>query len=246
MLEKQRITIGDYAIDVRLRLLNNKAQSIVLIHGIGVSGSYFLPLAKALSKNYNVFVLDLLGWGKTPKPARALTIEQLASVCEDMISHFKLHKPILIGNSMGSQIAAHVAKQQPLLCSKLILLSPTINRRERHLLKQSWRLLQDTVHEPPHLNAIVFKDYARMGVIRYLKTCRFMLRDRIEDTLHETTVPILFIRGEKDPVVPHDWLNYLTASVPNSKSHEVKGATHLLHFNQPKQLKKLCHDFINT
>jgi 2-hydroxy-6-oxonona-2,4-dienedioate hydrolase len=51
---------------------------IVLIHGIGVSGRYLLPAAVRLAANVPVYVPNLPGFGLSSKPARVLSVTELA------------------------------------------------------------------------------------------------------------------------------------------------------------------------
>lgn len=74
---------------------------MVLVHGVGVSGDYFMRLAEELSWTQEVYVLDLPGSGDTLKPTRPLDIAQLAQVTEEAIVRLQLDRPVLVGQSMG-------------------------------------------------------------------------------------------------------------------------------------------------
>lgn len=136
-LETRRIKAGGYTIDVQGNFLSAKP-SFVLIHGIGVSGRYFLPFADELAKDYNVVVMNLPGYGKTPKPERVLSTIELAEAVVDFLVAYKVAQPILVGHSMGCQIAAQVARRHPSLVYKLILLGPTVNKWERFMIMPEW------------------------------------------------------------------------------------------------------------
>lgn len=42
---KERVRAGDYFVDVRRSLPRNAQRSVLMIHGIGVSGRYLMPFA---------------------------------------------------------------------------------------------------------------------------------------------------------------------------------------------------------
>lgn len=52
--------------------------AVVLIHGLGVSSAYFLPLAVRLACHFCVYALDLPGHGRSATPPRALDVPGLA------------------------------------------------------------------------------------------------------------------------------------------------------------------------
>ena len=50
---------------------------VVLLHGLGVSGSYLEQLGLLLARTRRVVVPDLPGWGKSERPRRPLGVEGL-------------------------------------------------------------------------------------------------------------------------------------------------------------------------
>lgn len=182
---------------------------MLLIHGLGVSGDYYLPVAKLLAPYYDVYILDLPGYGKTPKPVRPLTVMELSKVVVDYVQMTRIVGCVIVGQSMGSQIVANAVTLAPSLFSKMILIAPTVNDKERILFKQGFRLFQDTFYEKFSVNGIVFKNYIRMGIRRFLITSKYMIDDHIEDVLETVLIPTLILRGQQDKIVPYEWVEKL-------------------------------------
>lgn len=220
------------------------AQAIIMVHGIGVSGTYYERFASVMAEHYTVYVPDLPGYGETPRPPEPLSIPELARLLRDYMHTAGIKRPVLIGHSMGCQIVAEAWRQEPGICSKLILLGPTVNPRERTLPMQAWRLLEDTFREPPSANLIVFRDYIHMGPVRYVRTSRNMIAHHIEETLQGCTMPVLLVRGERDKIVPRDWVETLAAVIPNSQTFEMPDQPHIVQFQHPERLGEVCRDFI--
>jgi len=239
-------SIGNYTIGVRSNTFNPHKESVVLVHGIGVSSAYFVPLAKELEQNFNVFALDLPGYGTTPKPKKALSIPQLATVVHSFLIAHNLKQSTIVGHSMGCQIIAHLRDIRDGSIAKLILLAPTVNKNERSIVMQGVRLFQDTFRESPAANFVIFKEYAKMGPFRYLKTSRLMVRDIIETTLEKGTLPTLIVTGEKDPIVPNKWAHFLSQSSPNVTHKEIRGVPHAFHFSNPEKTAVVCEAFIKS
>lgn len=238
--------VEGYMVGVRRNGSGPDKKTVVLIHGIGVSGVYFIPLARELAKRYTVIALDLPGYGKAPKPSVPLTIEQLASVTYTYLQKHDIFSPIMIGHSMGCQIIAHLTKETPAYTDKMILLAPTVNCKERSVLKQSLRLVQDTFFEGPAVGAVIFSDYARMGLSRYLQTSRWMVDDHIDETLAGNSIPTLIVRGTNDYIVPHEWAAHLRTVSTCHALAEITDAPHALHYKYAKETAIVCQDFIEN
>jgi pimeloyl-ACP methyl ester carboxylesterase len=239
------IDIDDYVVKVR-RVVRSGMQRIVLVHGIGVSSRYFVPLAEELATTYDVTILDLPGYGTAPDPKRTLSIPELGEVVAGYVRHTGLAPAMLVGHSMGCQIVAHTARQSPELCNGLILIGPTVNKWERSRRMQAWRLLQDVFREPLRVCLLVLGDYLRMGVGRYLRTSRSMIADKIEDTLAGCDLATLIVRGEKDPIVPAKWAHVLAGQLIDAHVLEVADAPHVVQYKQPRGLARELRQYIDV
>jgi pimeloyl-ACP methyl ester carboxylesterase len=234
--------IDSHTIHVR-RLGTASKQAIVLIHGIGVSSDYYFPFAYMLQDDFDVHAIDLPGYGKTPKPPRPLTIRELSRIVAKYVEKHSLTHPILVGQSMGAQIVAHTAENIEDVYGGLLLIAPTSNRKERHLIVQGIRLLQDILREPPRANMLVLVNYLRMGVYRYLFTAVDMVRDHLERTLSNVTAPVLVVYGTRDKVSPKDWADYLAKVAVNGDVLAVDGSPHLVQLDTPKTLAAITKRF---
>lgn len=239
-LQYQHARVGAHQVVVRRNQFIAGRSTIVLLHGIGVSSAYFVELAAALDLEWNVIALDLPGYGPTPKPKRALSIAELAVVTREFLEAEGLTPVVLVGHSMGCQIASSLHRTAPRLVSHMILLAPTVDRRQRHIIPQAWQLFMDAFREPLRVNRLVFRDYMRMGLLRYLRTSVYMLEHEIEKDLKNTRTPTMIVRGEKDHIVSHDWVTSLTRLSPAIEMREVPGAPHVVQCHSPKVIAELC------
>lgn len=240
----RRERAGNEIVAVRANDFDANRPSIVMVHGIGVSSVYFIPLAQELSTNFNIFLLDLPGYGSAPKPENALTITQLADIVGDFLEKHTLTHVTLLGHSMGCQIAAHVLENDGEDVDAAILLGPTVNREERTVFLQAVRLVQDLFREPLRVTLTVFREYLRMGVRRYTQTTRYMIDDPIEQQLKDIVCPTLVVHGEKDPIAPRTWLNYLETLSPHITGFELPHAPHALQFSHAPAVAREVTAFI--
>jgi pimeloyl-ACP methyl ester carboxylesterase len=244
-MQKKRVAVNGTEIDVRENV-HPLYRPLIMVHGIGVSGTYFLPLAEELSRDYSVFILDLPGYGETPKPPKPLSISELAYVVDEFIELYKLRRPVLIGQSMGCQVVMELTKKKTGKYEEVVLVGPTANTKERNHFIQAWRLLQDTFLEPFKLNLIIFSDYLRMGAGRYLVTSKSMITNRIESNIKKYTGRVLVIRGENDKISPRDWCRHLVNISSRGSSIEIPGAAHVAQYTKPKELGDACRNFLQS
>jgi len=238
MFHQNRYKVNDHFVDSRRN--SKQGRAIILVHGIGASGNYFMPLAELLARNYDVHVLDMPGYGKTPKPPRPLTLIQQADILAGYIKKLGLPHAVIVGQSMGCQTGALFAARHGKLCEKLILIGPTVNKWERQRSIQALRLLRVSFAEPLKANLIVLRDYFRMGVRPYWITSRYMISDRIEETIKQVHVPICIIRGTKDRIAPKKWVEHLAEIANESEVHHIERHTHNVHFSNAKVVSAIC------
>ena len=240
----RRVRVGPVAVDVRSTEPRH-GRPIVLVHGIGVSGAYFLPFARILARHHEVHLLDLPGYGSTPKPPHPLDVPELAQVAAESVTQLGLAEPILVGQSMGCQVVVDAIVGHPGLAGGYILIGPTIEAGARSLRVQAFRLGRDMLRETAANNLLILRDYARMGPVRYLRTSRFMLADRIDDHIVNCAMPGLIVRGARDPIAPGRWIHQLAQLAPDAYTAEVPGAAHNCQHTHPRELASACAPFLS-
>ena len=210
---------------------------VVLVHGFGISSSYFVPLAERLAPRVEVYAPDLPGHGKSDTPPEPLDIAGLAEALRRWLREVGLDRVAVIGHSMGCQVAVELAACNPGLVDRLVLVGPTLDREARSLRRALPRFVAGGLREPPSrgvlsLGLLIVKDYARMGP-RLLDELRAMFAHAIEAALPRVAAPVLFVRGEQDRVVPQRWVEELAALAPGSPVVVVPGAAHAVHYSHP-------------
>lgn len=212
----------------------------VLLHGIGASPRYFAPLVRELAAAATVHAVHLPGFGRTRSPRQSLSIAEFGRLTGLALRRLGVGPAIVVGHSMGCQVAVELALAGAAVRG-LVLLGPTVNRRERTAWQQGLRLLQDTCLEPPRVNWTVFSDYARCGPRWYLATLPHMIGHRLEERLPLVGAPTLLLRGEHDHIVPQRWLAEL-AACGAAAAAQVPGAAHVVMYRRPQAVARHCLD----
>ena len=208
--------------------------TFVLVHGIGVSHRYLARLHDHLSASGTVHSIDLPGFGGLPKPAKTPGVADMAAAMGDLLSELGVEQAVLIGHSMGCQWVVELAAQRSDLAQCVILMGPVADSAHRSVLAQSVALALDTLGEPPAANVAVLMDYLRCGPIWYSKQLASMLRYRIEDRVRELTMPVLVLRGGKDPIAGLAWCRVLRDNAPAGRLVIVPGSHHVVQMSAPR------------
>jgi pimeloyl-ACP methyl ester carboxylesterase len=215
------------------------------VHGIGVGSRYFEPLADVLASDHRVVVPDLPGWGRSPRPARALSLVELADALLEFMDREGLTRVPLVANSLGSQIAVELAVRHPDRVGALVLIGPTVDPQWRSALLQTRSFVLDSVREPASLWWIIATDYARMGLLPFARTARHALRQPIEELLPRVAAPTLVVRGEHDAFSSQAWCERAADLLPRGSLAVVDGAAHAAHYSHPTRVAALVRSFLD-
>ena len=120
--------------------------TIVLIHGVGSNASRWEEFTEKteLRKKWQLLRLDLRGHGASDSKVKA-TLEQHASDIVSVLDDVGVTKAILIGHSLGAQIAMQTAVLYPDRVAGVVLLDPLVTQAlmpsVRAQKKKRWILL---------------------------------------------------------------------------------------------------------
>ncbi len=102
--------------------------ALIFIHGVYGSRGGFGLQEEYFSPNHRCLAVDLVGnTGESDKPDRIITMAEHADHVAELIRHLGLHKPVLIGQSMGGQVVISVAARHPDLVGAIASLDSPSN-----------------------------------------------------------------------------------------------------------------------
>ncbi len=98
---------------------------VLFLHALGASSRYFAGRLGPLPATYHCVMPDLLGFGRSPKPNIAYTIEDHLSALHRTLDRLSLtaQPMVMIGHSLGAILAAEYAARYPAHVRGLVLLS---------------------------------------------------------------------------------------------------------------------------
>lgn len=219
---------------------------MVLVHGLVISSRYMIPTAERLAQDYRVLAPDLPGFGLSGKPPHVLTVPELADALIAWMDTLGLDHVVLIGNSLGCQIAVDAAVRYPARVERMVLAGPTMDPHARIAPIQIMRWLIDWTRERPSLALAHLIDYCAAGLRRALHTFRYALADPIEAKLPFVQAPTLVLRGSRDPIVPQYWIEEAARLLPRGRLAVIPGGPHVVNYTTPDAFVGLIREFVGN
>lgn len=212
---------------------------IVLVHGVGVSGSYFRPVAAHLDDHLRLYVPDLPGFGRSISHTGIWTIRQLADGLAAWLDVHALRDAVLVSNSLGGQILTLLAEGRPDLVRALILVAPTVDPEARSVIGQMYRGLLDIPRESRSIWTVWLPDVFRAGARRALRTLQDGIHDPQLERLPNVFAPVVIVGGELDPIAPPKWVMAMAQLLPRGRCIIIPGAPHAMNYTNPRQLARI-------
>lgn len=250
-----------------LHLEGDGEPTVLMLHGLGYASWEAQPVRAELGAEFGLWSLDNRGTGRSDSFDGECSIDQLAE--DAAVAIRQLGGPlVVVGHSMGGYIAQALAAKHPDLVRGLVLIAtspggpdsqavPTETRRAwteasglaptdyaRHTMPLSFRPGWTDEH-PEAFERLLGMRLAHPTTQDVWRAQFTAAEDFLANgtTLGRTGIPTLVIHGMQDRVVPVANGGLLSRQLPTSEYHEVPGAGHLVHLEQPALVANLITTF---
>jgi pimeloyl-ACP methyl ester carboxylesterase len=243
---------------------------LVLLHGIGSAAASFRYQLKALSARFRVVAWDSPGYGaSTPLAIERPDTSDYAVALDAWLGALGIDRCHLIGQSLGTLIAARFAAEQPRRVLSLTLAGVARGHgrfpppeRQRLLAqrlddlaqlgpqgmaaKRGPRLLGPEATET--MRRAVIEIMARIPAEGYAQAARMLSTGDITADLDRLPagLPIQIMVGQADVITPPESNLEIAAAIPAASVHVVPGAGHALYLEKPAEFNRLVSDFAAT
>lgn len=241
----------------------NSKKNVILLHGLGGSAERWLKVIPLLSSKYRVIAPDLIGFGHSDKPSADYTIEFFAKFLSGFINSLDISKTILIGSSLGGQVASECAGSNDSI-EKLVLVSPS--GAMKHPTPTLDAYMMAALYPNPSSARIAFEMMmSGTGMVDDTTVTNFVERmsspnaklafissvlsvknSHIRDSLQKIKIPTLLIWGKEDKMIPIEYAQEFIGSISNCKFRELKGIGHLPHVEDAGMFVQSVLEFLNS
>lgn len=105
----KQITLRDKQVEINYFQQGQGDTTVLFLHGWCIEGAYWQNQVEYFSKNYNVYAIDLPGFGKSKAERTNWTIEEYANDVTAFIEAMNLKNVVIIGHSMAGEIMLQTA-----------------------------------------------------------------------------------------------------------------------------------------
>jgi pimeloyl-ACP methyl ester carboxylesterase len=255
--------------ELAVRLDEGTGPSVVLLHGFPGSGADWEPVAHRLSGSFRILVLDLLGFGSSPRPEafRDLWIDTQATALAATLDDLGIDRFALVGHDYGGPIALTLARQHPERITHLAVMStnaftdtPVDLPLSLLRIPAVGPLLDHAFFSTPSLAALgrfasrtrgvraSRNDPGEARTIR--KIFGPVLRDLpglyadVEASLGEITIPTVVIWGDRDPFFPAEQGRRTAEAISGAEFVLLEGCGHLTPAERPNEVATALDHFI--
>lgn len=228
-------------------IVGNKQKTLLILPGWMRSTDEWLPVAKQLSAEYQVILLDLPGFGKTQKPETTYSIYDYADFVEHFLNKLDEKQVTLLGHSFGGRIGIILSAKTKLIPDLILIDAAGVEKRTT-IAKMKIQFFKLTKILLPKKfvtqlrNKLGSQDYKTAGEMRniFIK----VINEDLSYLLSEISVPTLLIWGNKDEEVPEWKTKLMKELIPNAKLRVVWGAGHSPHLEKPTEFMEILNDYL--
>jgi len=237
-------------------------RAVVFLHGAGADHATFdAQSARLKSSGTRVIDLDLRAHGSSRPNTATLSAERFLADVAALIDHRKLNMPVLVGHSLGGNIAQALIRADPAAYAGLVVIDSTWNTGplsalERRLLKSAaplLRLIPASSFARTMANASAVTEFARrdaerafsaVGKSEFISVWRAVTQFVQPDPTYRTAVPLLLIRGADDRTGNIATAMEAWAAADTARQVVIPGAGHLAPQDAPNAVSDALVEFL--
>lgn len=227
---------------------------VVLLHGWGGEANSFKPVFDRLSRSYQIYALDLPGFGLSEMPSIAWDASDYAKFLSAFFHKLNIDRAHLIGHSYGGRISIVMAAEEQEKVDKLILVDSAgiipprtakyyirvsvakIGRLMRCCGTLGNRLADGIVQR------VGSKDYQEAGPMR--ATMVKSVNQNLRPLLPKIQASTLLIWGENDTDTPISFGKIMEKKIPDARLVILKDAGHFSYLDQLPQFCEIVANFL--
>lgn len=242
--------------------LFGKGSPIVFLHGFLESKEIWSDIAKMLSNQHRILLIDLPGHGKSELQSDQITMIEMAESVKAVLHYLNFENSVIFGHSMGGYVGLELTK---LMKINLALIHSNFwnddiekrNDRDRvvKVVKQNSSLFIQTAI--PNLFYHVNKDNQKENIAKLIAGASKMdnniissmtigMRDRKNNEIVLENQKIAIVQGEFDPIIPENKMKLYLKKIKNRPYYiSIANCGHMGFLEQPETFFKAIQSVID-
>ena len=233
-------------------------ETIILLHGWGASTESYLPIYQYFSKHYQVYAIDLPGFGKSSEPKPTFGVSEYANVIIKFCEKLKIYNPILMGHSFGGRVIIKMIGEQKFLAKQIVLIDSAGIKPKRsikyYFKVYSYKLGKKIVqlsYSKEKADKIIAEKRKKSGSEDYQNASDILkqvfirvVNEDLTPFLEHILVPTLLVWGEKDDATPVSDGKKMEKKIPDSGLVILKNAGHYSYLDNLNEFLIIVDTFL--
>jgi pimeloyl-ACP methyl ester carboxylesterase len=230
-------------------------RAVLLLHGWTDSWFSFSRVLPLLPREWRVMAPDQRGHGESEKPAGGYAMRELARDAIALLDVLGIERAAVVGHSMGSFVAQHVAALEPERADRVVLVDSAVTCRHAEVLPlfEAVRSFEDTADEgfirefqsstinqpvPAEFFERVVRESKKLPLHAWKALARAHFEFDSRAIAGSVRAPLFALWGEKDAVFPRAQQEEFRRHYPSAAFKTYPGAGHAPHWEIPAEFAR--------
>ncbi len=256
--------IGTFSeVKIHYEQLGQGDRNVLLLHGWGCSTKHFEPIARELSKNYHVTMIDFPAHGLSERPPKPWGVPEFAEMTAELIEELQIAPVDIIAHSFGARVAIYLAATRPELVKRLVLTGaaglkdvPTEAQKKKSAAFQKKKAMLEKLKRVPFLKTAVENaqealrkkygsaDYNALDA-EMRKTFVKIISQDLSEYLPKIQASTLLVFGEKDTATPLWMGQRMEKEIPDAGLVVLENDDHFAYLRQWPRFVTVVKTFLS-
>lgn len=249
-------------------------ETILCLHGLYGRAETWVDFINQYGKQYRIVAPDQRGHGLSSRPVSKYTVEEMAEDIIELLNLLHIDSVILVGHSMGGEIAGYLASVYPEYIKAVAILDKSASGPEKEnplpldqfstpdSVTKDWPVPFSSLHEASSfikqaatsdleyhyfMNSLIetVEGYEMMFHPKAMAAWRFYNKSWYH-LLPDITCKALLIRAKGNDAVSDDDFMKMQSLIPDCMAREMSNPDHNVHLADKKEFYKYFDEFLET
>ena len=220
---------------------------LLILHGWGENIRTFDSVTTVLSRNFQLIIIDLPGFGQSSALPHPFTLDDYTSTVEKFLTALEINEVFILGHSFGGAIAVKLAIFSNKV--KRLILEDSSGIRNKSLsikfkiyVYKTLKLILSEKYREKLRRILGSSDYRSAGVLR--STLIKVVSEDLQSVVSKISIPTLLIWGRNDKETPMEQARIMKNEIKDSTLHIIEGVGHFPHLEKPEEFIKAVSEFL--
>ena len=252
-----QVKIREWNIDYEIM---GDGNPVILLHGWLCDRETMRPIASSLSQNFKVYLVDIVGFGKSDLPETPLNTDDFGDFLAEFVNKLEIKNPILIGHSNGGRMIINSVGRGKVTPRKIVLMDSAgliPKRKPKYYVKvgifKAGKAVLNKIPDVGILKDIKEKLFSSVGSSDYKssapvlrETMKKILNEDMTDLLPNIKVPTLLIWGTNDVDTPLYQAKKMEELIPNCGLVEYPNSGHFAYLENIQNCNVVLNEFLKN